>query len=599
MRIPEETVERIKAETDILDVIGEYISLKKRGANYFGSCPFHTDKTPSFSVSPERNSFHCFSCGAGGDAISFLMQNNHLSFVEALRYLAEKKGIPITEDPEETKRLQKEKTIYDLNQEAMRFYYKNLLVSKTPKEYLEKREIDHDTINRFYLGYAKDSWDDLYNHLKKNGFNIDDAVEVGLLAKSEKGRVYDYFRNRLMFPIFDTRNRVIGFGARTLGDDAAKYLNSKESMTFVKGNHLYGLQNVTRTGKQDPVILTEGYMDVIQMVRYGFTRTVASLGTALTENQAKLLKHHAGEIYILYDGDAAGIRATNRAIEVLEGAGIRPKIIQLEEGLDPDDYLKQYGEEAMDKAIDNALVPTKYFIREEMKKYNLNQVEERVAFVEKAAEIIARLDRSFERDEYIKSLATQAQLDPDSLLEEVQRKRGATMKIGYKKEDKEIQKPKQKGKISRARGQLMVSMLAYSLEGEDEYNRLSPYWNEEFIIHEGMWNLATSIREKYEKKEILTVDSLVEEFAHDKTYDGLMGLFRKTYHTIHGDTKAEQQLFLALQTTVLKEEQAKLLEEIEWLSQSDPEEVKDILAGKIQRLQEINKQLTSKRTGGV
>lgn len=593
MRIPQETIERIKAETDILDVVSEYIDLKKRGANYFGSCPFHTDKTPSFSVSPERNIFKCFSCGAGGDAIGFLMQHNHLSYPEAIRYLAEKKGIAITEDPKETERIEKQKTIFDLNQEAMRFYYKNLLMSKKPKEYLDTRSIDHDTMNRFYLGYAKDSWDDLHNHLQKNGFSIQDAIDVGLLAKSQKGKVYDYYRNRLMFPIFDTRNRVIGFGARTLGDDKAKYLNSKESIAFTKGNRLYGLQNVTRSGKDDPVILVEGYMDVIQMVKYGYTRTVASLGTALTENQAQLLKRHAGQIYILYDADDAGQRATERAIDVLEAAGIRPKIIQLDGEKDPDDFLKARGKEAMDVAIQNAMAPTKYYLRQEMRHYSLDNTEERIAFVDKATAIIAKLDRAFERDEYIKILAKQVAVSEASLTEEVERKRGNTTKIGYKNKQnfaEQTEKPVQK--VTDARVQLWLTVIAYAMEGTEAFRQMQNYWNEDFLAHPKLWRVATAMTERYRADaEHITIQQLRETFAHDRTMDALLQQIERAQKSIQQDLRANEHLQRALQHTILKDERKVLLEEIEWLSQSD--DVDALLAEKLSRLQDVNKQLTS------
>ncbi len=598
MRIPEDVITMVKAQTDIVEIISQYVDLKKSGANYLGLCPFHSEKTPSFTVSGEKQFFKCFGCGEGGDAISFVMKREQLSYPEAIRRLAEQKGIEIQGSREETERAQRRETLYGLNQLAMQYYYKLLLTEDRPKAYLENRSIGYKAINHFLLGYAPDKWDGLLTHLTQAGASIEDALEVGLLAKSEKGKVYDRFRNRLMFPILDYRNRVIAFGGRALGEDRAKYLNSKESVVFHKGDHLYGLQNIARDGQKDPILLVEGYMDTIQLFQFGFKRTVASLGTALTDNQAKILKRYGGKIFLLYDGDAAGNRATLRAVEVFSKIGIEAKIISLEGGLDPDDFLRANGAEAMQLAIKNAYTPTAHFLQQSMKKHDLSVTEERVAFLDEAVSILTGIDRAYERDEYIRSIAMQIGVSEASLQEEVNRKLGQPNKIGYKQDSAKSpveQKPAPTTRATRARKQLWVGMMAHAMRGKAAYDALTPYFTASFLTEEWITRIGDWVKACYEKESAsLDAAQLREAFSYDRGMDGpIEAIVRLHQDQATQNAKAVRELYAALNHAVLSDEKAELLVEISLLSGEDDPARQELLIEKMRRLGEINRILTS------
>ena len=324
---PEYIIREVADKNDIRDVVANYVNLKKAGGSYVGLCPFHNEKTPSFSVSPQKGIFHCFGCGEGGNVIHFLMKIENISFVEAVEKLAENAGVmlpkPSRHDSEEyAQKARQREVLCEMNNEAAQFFYTNLKSGKNAVEYLKKRQLDGSDAKRFFLGFAKDSWDALFNHLKEKGFKESDILDAGLIKSSENGKYYDAFRNRVMFPIFDTKNRVIGFGGRVLDDSKPKYLNSPDSPVFNKSKNLYFL-NVARKSRSDYVILVEGYMDVISLAKNGYLNTVATLGTALTSQQAKLIAGDFKEVVICYDSDEAGRKATARAVTILREYDIK------------------------------------------------------------------------------------------------------------------------------------------------------------------------------------------------------------------------------------------------------------------------------------
>ena len=346
--IPQDKIDEIKSVADIVSVIGDYVELKRAGSNYVGLCPFHNEKTPSFSVSPSKGIFHCFGCGVGGDVISFIMQKEGLSYPEAIKFLADKLGILVETNEVNKEKYEHRKKLFEINNEAKLFYYKNLLINDIPKEYIKKRNLNNNLINKFIIGYA-DGKNSLYRHLLQKGYQKDDIIEVGLINQDEKGNVYDKFRNRLMFPIIDIRGNVIGFGGRALAEARAKYLNSPQSLAYDKSKNVYGVSNLKNSTKVGKIILVEGYMDVISLTNYGFDYAIASLGTSLTHDQAKLIKRYCKNIYICYDGDSAGQNATSRAIEIFKEQDISPNIIVIPDNMDPDDYIKQYGNESFNR----------------------------------------------------------------------------------------------------------------------------------------------------------------------------------------------------------------------------------------------------------
>lgn len=419
--IPQDKIDEIKSVADIVSVIGDYVELKRAGSNYVGLCPFHNEKTPSFSVSPSKGIFHCFGCGVGGDVISFIMQKEGLSYPEAIKFLADKLGILVETNEVNKEKYEHRKKLFEINNEAKLFYYKNLLINDIPKDYIKKRNLNNNLINKFVIGYA-DGKNSLYRHLLQKGYQKDDIIEVGLINQDEKGNVYDKFRNRLMFPIIDIRGNVIGFGGRALADSRAKYMNSPQSLAYDKSKNVYGVSNLKNSTKVGKIILVEGYMDVISLTNYGFDYAIASLGTSLTHDQAKLIKRYCKNIYICYDGDSAGQNATSRAIEIFKEHDISPNIIVIPDNMDPDDYIKQYGNESFDRLIDNAVDSVIYEYKKILQKYDINDVKEKIQLIDDLTTLLSKLDREVIRDEYIKRFSDDLNIEYLSLKKDVSSK---------------------------------------------------------------------------------------------------------------------------------------------------------------------------------
>ena len=417
MQIREEVIERIRQDNDIVDIISENVRLKKSGRNYVGLCPFHNDKSPSLSVSQDKQIYKCFSCGEAGNVITFVMKYKKLTFYEASKYLADKAGIPLElGNAKESQITKKKELLYKVNTEAARYYFYNLQRTSFAKEYFLKRGIREEVIKRFGLGYAQDRWHDLIMYLKKKGFNENLLLEAGLILKSEKkGNTYDRFRNRVMFPVFDVRGKVIGFGGRVLDDSKPKYLNSPETVVFHKGTNLYGLNFATKNKlEQDYIIIVEGYMDLISLHQHGITNTVASLGTALTINQARLLKRYVNKVIISYEADVAGQTATLRGLEILRHAGLDVKVLKVPQGKDPDEFVRNNGKDAFLRLVDNALPLIEYRIKKAAEGINLRDNNELVKYGEKFAEILADLN-PIEKDVYIKKISEETSIKEQAI----------------------------------------------------------------------------------------------------------------------------------------------------------------------------------------
>jgi len=417
LQIPEEVIEKIKEQNDIVDIISENVRLKKSGKNYMGLCPFHNDKSPSFSVSSEKQIYKCFSCGEAGNVLTFIMKYKKLTFLEAAKYLADKASIPLQIEGQENSRVSKKKElIYKVNVDAARYYFANLQNVKTAKEYFLKRGMKEDTIKRFGLGYAHDSWKGIINFLRTKGYKDDLLLEAGLISKNEKtGNIYDRFRNRVIFPVFDVKGKVIGFGGRVLDDSKPKYLNSPETMIFQKGINLYGLNFAVKNGLQEEyVIIVEGYMDLIALHQYGITNAVASLGTALTVNQARLLKRYVSKVIISYDADLAGQTATLRGLEILRNAGFDVKVLTVPEGKDPDEFVRNNGKEAFLRLTKEALPLIEYKIKKVAEGINLKDGNDLVKYGGKFADILVDLN-PVEKDVYIKKISEETSIKEQAL----------------------------------------------------------------------------------------------------------------------------------------------------------------------------------------
>lgn len=409
MYYPEELIEEVRTRNDIVEVISGYVRLQKKGSNYFGLCPFHNEKSPSFSVSPGKQMYYCFGCGAGGNVITFLMEYENQTFPEAVRTLAQRAGIalPEADDSKEARQADSRRAkLLEINKEAAKYFYYQLRTERgsVGMEYLRKRELGDETMNHFGLGYANKYSNDLIQYLKSKGYSEDLIRDAGLCNVDEKHGMYDKFWNRVMFPIQDINHRVIGFGGRVMGDGKPKYLNSPETEIFDKSRNLYGL-NFARTSRKGNVILCEGYMDVIAMHQAGFTQAVASLGTAFTSGQASLLRRYANEILLSYDSDGAGVNAALRAIGILKEAGMTGRVINLEPYKDPDEFIKALGGEEFQKRLDHAENSFFFELRQLQKNYDLSDPEQKTAFHREIARKLCTFSEEVERENYIEAVA--------------------------------------------------------------------------------------------------------------------------------------------------------------------------------------------------
>ena len=425
IRYSDELIEEIRINNDIVDVVSEYVRLEKKGKNYFGLCPFHREKTPSFSVESGKQIFYCFGCGKGGNVFQFVSLAEKLDFIEAVRLLAERAKIPLPEsdDPQEAERAKLKQQVLSINLSAAR-YYNDTLHSERGRialGYLKKREISEQTIRKFGLGYSPDDWDSLYRHLKTDGFTDDLMLKSGLLMQSNKGHLYDRFRGRLMFPIFDVRGSVVAFGGRVLDNSMPKYVNSPETVVYSKGKHLYAL-NFAKNVDSKNLVVVEGYMDTISLYQRGINNVVASLGTALTESQGRILKKYAEEIVISYDADTAGQTATMRGLNLLNDIGCNVKVLTVPDGKDPDDYIRKNGPDAFGKLIDNSLSLIEYKIKILRADQDLSTTDGKIAFLNKAAAVLAKVSNSLEREMYIKKLAGEYEISEEAMLSEVMRR---------------------------------------------------------------------------------------------------------------------------------------------------------------------------------
>lgn len=418
MRVSDELIEKIKESNDIVDVISETVKLKRTGRNYSGLCPFHNEKTPSFSVSRDKQIFKCFGCGAGGNVITYVMKKENLSFMEALKKLADRANIEIPVGSETEERNHQIRDRLEMMQvSAARHFFDNLKNNPEIKKYLINRGLTEQTITRFGLGYAKNSWDDLLKYLIKNGYKESEIKESGLVSLSNSGKMFDRFRNRIIFPVFDYRGRVIGFGARVMDDSKPKYLNSPETLLFRKGTNLYGLNFFLKDKKSedDTIIIVEGYMDVLALHQSGITNAVASLGTALTQTQVKLMKRYASKIVTSFDSDSAGQMATARSIEIIEKEGVQAKILMIPQGKDPDEFVKKNGKDAFLKLVDNSMNLVEYRLFKAREGLDLRKEDDKIRFFRKVTPILRELD-SFDLNVYVRKLSEDTQVKEDVIL---------------------------------------------------------------------------------------------------------------------------------------------------------------------------------------
>ena len=419
MAFPPSFIDELVARNPIEDVVGQYVSLKRSGSNMFGLCPFHGEKTASFSVAPDKGIYYCFGCHKGGGPINFMMEMEGLSYPDAVRALAKRAGMEVPEDEQYQNRFRYQERLWALMKEAGRFFHEQLFApaGKECLEYVQKRGMTKKIVTQFGIGYAPNSWNALVDAMRKKGYTDQELRDADLVGE-KNGRIYDRFRNRLMFPIFDVRGNVIGFGGRVLDDSKPKYLNSNETQIFNKRKNLFGL-NFAKKTKESCIILVEGNVDVVALHQFGFDNAVASLGTSLTEEQVALLSRYTEQVVLTYDGDEAGQRAAQRAIPMLEKAGIQVKVLQMKDAKDPDEFLHKFGPDRFRMLLEESSNRVEYQINAIRRKYDLREDDQKVRYVQEAAELICTLDSSVKREVYGSRVAESAGISNEAMKLEI------------------------------------------------------------------------------------------------------------------------------------------------------------------------------------
>ena len=420
-RYSDELIEEIRQNNDIVDVISQYVHLKRSGRNFFGLCPFHNEKSPSFSVSPDKQIFHCFGCGVGGNVYTFLMKIEGINIIEAVQTLAERANIvlPTLENSADSAKEELKAKVFKVNEYAADFYHKNLYKpeAKMAQEYVKKRKLTNGTLEAFQIGFSG-KFNELYQELKKQGFQDQEMLESGLVNRNERGQYIDRYRNRLMFPICDARGRVIAFGGRVLDDSKPKYINSPENVVYSKGRNLFGL-NVAKKGDLKKILIVEGYMDVISLHQRGITNVVAPLGTALTEQQGWLLRKNSEQIILSFDSDEAGLNAKIRAMDILQNMGCDIRVLQMEGAKDPDEYIIKYGNARFSNLIEKAISVLEFKVKLLKRDLNLENINDKIKFLNEIAKLIAKIDNTIERELYIDKISREYQISKEAIYAEV------------------------------------------------------------------------------------------------------------------------------------------------------------------------------------
>lgn len=547
----DELIEEVRSRNDIVDVIGGYVRLQKKGSTYFGLCPFHNEKTGSFSVSPNKQMYYCFGCGAGGNVFTFLMQYENFTFGEAMEALADRAGIelPKHEMSEAQKREADKRTrLLEINKEAAKYFYTLLRSPRGQKayEYFKKRELSDETMQKFGLGYSDQYSDDLYRFLRKKGYDDNILKDTGLVTIDEARGGHDKFWNRAMFPIMDVHNRVIGFGGRVMGDGEPKYLNSPETMIFDKSRNLYGL-HIARTTRKSQLLLCEGYMDVIALHQAGFDNAVASLGTALTSGHANLLKRYTKDVYLTYDSDGAGVKAALRAIPILKEVGITTKVINMRPYKDPDEFIKALGAEEYQKRIDNAENSFLFEIRIMREQYDMNDPESKTAFYNEIAKRLLAFPEELERTNYMEAVAETYHIDYESLRKLVNSlamknegitARPAPLKSGTQEKHQKEDGMKQSQKL----------LLTWLIENTRLFGTIRSLITADDFTEEIYHKVAEQLFAQYEETQTVNPAKIISSFLNEEEQREVAGLFNARIHEV--ETKGDMEK--ALKETIIR-----------------------------------------------
>ena len=515
----DELIDEIKNNNDIVDVVSQYVHLKRSGRNYFGLCPFHNEKSPSFAVSPDKQIFHCFGCGVGGNVIHFISKIEGINFRESLELLAERANItlPKLESIGDNKTQELKDKIYQINKSAAYFYHENLYkpTAKKAQDYVKKRKLNNATLKEFLIGYSG-NFNELYNFLKSKGFSDEAILASDLVNRNDRGQYIDRFRHRLMFPIQDVRGRIIAFGGRVLDDSKPKYINSPENLVYSKGRHLFGLYNAKKHDTKK-ILIVEGYMDVISLHQRGITNVVASLGTAMTEAQGRLLRRSSEQIILGYDADGAGQEAIMRGLDILKNLGCDVRVLQISGAKDPDEYVTKYGAERLKKCIDDAISLVEFKVRVLKRTLNLENTADKIKFLNEVAKILARVENSMEQEIYIEKISKDYDISKESLYSEIKKilyPKNANSKILEKRNIQYNMVKKADTKISEARLKRENTIIAMLLmSNANVYSKIKNKIKPEDFKSEKNKKILEKVYAEYEKgvTEIYDVLSLFED----------------------------------------------------------------------------------------
>ncbi|MBM6855386.1 DNA primase [Mediterraneibacter glycyrrhizinilyticus] len=549
MYYSEELIEEIRSRNDIVDVISGYVRLQKKGSSYFGLCPFHNEKSPSFSVSRQKQMYYCFGCGAGGNVYTFLMEYENFSFVEAVKYLADRAGIELPEaeySKEAKEKADLKASILEINKLAAKYYYVQLKSErgKPAYTYLKDRKLSDETITAFGLGYSNKLNNDLYNYLRKKGYSEELIRQAGLINTDERQGVYDKFWNRVMFPIMDVNSRVIGFGGRVMGDAKPKYLNSPETAVFDKSRNLYGL-NRARTSRKPYFLLCEGYMDVIALHQAGFTNAVASLGTALTPGHASLIKRYVREVYLTYDSDDAGTRAALRAVPILREAGITARVVRMDPYKDPDEFIKNLGAEEYEKRIGEARNGFLFSIDMLSRDYDMGSPEGKTAFFRETARRLMAFEDELERNNYIDAVASEYGVRKESLEKLVAKtavSAGLAKPVVRPRRAEEKEKQKEDGTLTSQK-----ILLTWLIDDASLFGKISSLVTPDDFTEDLYRTVAHLLYEQRENGE-LNPAKILDHFTGEEEHREVAALFNTRIRELKTKEEREQ----ALKETILR-----------------------------------------------
>ena len=519
VRYSEELIEEIRNSNDIVDVISQYVILKRSGRNFFGLCPFHKEKSPSFSVSPDKQIFHCFGCGVGGNVIHFVSKIENLDFRETLELLANRANIQLPtldNSYQDNKKAMLKAKVYQINEIAAKFYHENLYkpTSKEAQEYIKKRKLDNRTLKSFLIGYSG-TFDELYKLLKQKGFTEEEILASSLVNKADNGRFIDRFRRRLMIPIQDTTGRFIAFGGRVLDDSKPKYINSPENIVYSKGRNLFGL-NIAKKYDTKKLIIVEGYMDAISLYQRGITNVVASLGTALTEQQGRLLRKNSEQVIIGYDADGAGQAATLRGLEILQNMGCDIRVLQIYGAKDPDEFVIKYGPERFQKCVDSAISLVEFKVKILKQNLNLDNVNDKIKFLNEVAKILSKVDNTIEKEVYIDKISQEYNISKEAIYGEVNKltySKTSDKKVLERAPIKSFIQKEEIEKIDEAviKREKMVIYILVNYPNES-YSKIKDIITVDDIKAETNKKIIAKIYEQYEKNNMANIlDFFVEE----------------------------------------------------------------------------------------